>query len=388
MNSGPINRYQLVCPVCGTQFDPNLPQSYCLACNSPIQVQYNLSTLKQTLKQETILNRPRGIWRWRELLPVNYESNFLTLGEGNTPMLQMKNIGKSLGMKQLYLKDESTNATGTFKARGMAVALSKAMELGLKDFVIATAGNAGGALAAYAARAGLTSHVYMPIDTPIANKTEVRRMGADLHLVNGLLIEAGRQAHADAEASGWFDLSTFKEPFRVEGKKTLGFELAQAFNWVLPDVILFPTGGGTGLVGMWKVFSELETLGWINAKRPRMVAVQAEECAPIEKAMRENAERIEAWPRVNTLAAGLRVPAPFADRLILKTIRDSHGTALAIPDAAILEAQKELASREGVFACPEGAAALAGLKELVKQGWIRKNECVLLFNTGTGLKYI
>jgi threonine synthase len=335
-----------------------------------------------------VSRRPRGIWRWHELLPVDNPANFLTLGEGDAPLLRASNLAKQLQLPNLYIKDESNHATASFKARGMVVAISKAIELGLREFVIPTAGNAGGALAAYAARAGCRAHVFMPADTPIANKTEVRMSGADLILVDGLINDAAKLAREAAAQNGWFDVSTFKEPFRVEGKKTMGYELAEGFGWELPDVILYPTGGGTGLVGMWKAFAEMEALGWIGSARPRMVSVQATDCAPVVKAFKSGAERCEVWQNASTVASGLRVPAVFADRLILQALRESHGTAVAVTDDEILSAQKELASSEGIFAAPEGAATLAALKHLIAEGWIKLEEKIVLFNTGSGLKYV
>ena len=314
--------------------------------------------------------------------------NFLTLGEGDSPLLHAENLAKILNLPHLYIKDESNHATASFKARGMVVAISKAIELGLREFVIPTAGNAGGALAAYAARAGCKAHVFMPADTPMANQVEVRMAGAELVLVDGLINDAAKLAREAAQQNGWFDVSTFKEPFRVEGKKTMGFELAEGFGWSLPDVILYPTGGGTGLVGMWKAFAEMETLGWIDSRRPRMVSVQADGCAPVVKAFQSGAERCEVWQNASTIASGLRVPSVFADRLILQALRESQGTALTVTDAEILAAQKELGAAEGIFAAPEGAATLAALKHLLAQKWIKSDEKVVLFNTGSGLKYV
>lgn len=380
------SRYSLVCSQCQTRFDPGTPQTYCQACASPILARYDPRTI--TIAREEVTKRPRGVWRWRELLPVNEESLFLTLGEGDTPLLCLERTGRRLGLEHLMLKDESINATGTFKARGMVVAISKAVELGLREFVIPTAGNAGGALAAYAALSGCKAHVYMPADTPLANQREVQLMGADLHLVDGLINDAAKLARAAAQEHGWFDVSTFKEPFRVEGKKTMGFELAQDLGWQLPDVILYPTGGGTGLVGMWKAFDELEALGWIGSKRPRMVSIQAEGCAPVVKAFATGAKRAETWQNAATLASGLRVPTVFADRLVLSALRESQGTALTVSDQEIIAAQKLLAAHEGIFAAPEGAATLAALEKLVAQKWVEKDEKIVLFNTGTGLKYI
>lgn len=378
----------LTCPECGASFDPAEVQTYCTACASPLLAGYDLPVLKQEMDKKTISQRSRGLWRWHELLPVTQALSTITLGEGDCALLPAKRLGQKIGLQQLYIKDESTNATGSFKARGLSVAVSKALELGLREFVIPTAGNAGGALAAYAARAGLKAHVFMPADTPLANKVEVEKSGADLHLVDGLINDAARAAAAEARANGWFDFSTFKEPYRVEGKKTMGLELAEQFGWQLPDVILYPTGGGTGLVGMWKAFAELEALGWIGSERPRMVSVQASGCAPIVRAFETNAPRAEPWQNAATLASGLRVPSVFADRLILRALRESAGTAVAVSDRAILEAQKEIAASEGIFCAPEGAATLEAASLLAKSGWIQPHEKVVLFNTGSGLKYI
>jgi threonine synthase len=288
----------------------------------------------------------------------------------------------------LYIKEEGRNPTGTFKARGMAVAVSRAVELGVEAIVIPTAGNAGGALASYAARAGLDAHIFMPLDVPIANRKEVVIAGADLRSVDGLIDEAGRQAAALAEDEGWLCVATFKEPYRVEGKKTMGFEIAEAFGWDLPEVIIYPTGGGTGLVGMWKAFDELEALGWIDERRPRMVSVQADGCAPIVRAIERGDPRVRRWEDASTIAHGLRVPGVYADRLVLRVIRESGGTAIAVTDDEICEAQTQIARCEGVFACPEGAATLAALRHLIHQGWISPDERVVLFNTGSGLKYL
>ena len=379
---------KLVCSECGAIFDPLTVQTYCHACNSPILVSYDLPALRKDLTPTAIAARPRGIWRWSELLPVFDPVNQLTLGEGDTPLLQVPYLGQSVGLDSLYLKEESFNATGSFKARGLAVAISKALELHIKKLVIATAGNAGAALAAYAARAGLEATVFMPQDTPKTNQREVQFSGSDLRLVAGLVSDAGQAAAAFAKETGAFDMSTFKEPYRLEGKKTLGFELAEAFHWHLPDVIVYPTGGGTGLVGMWKAFQELEALGWIDSRRPRMVAVQAAGCAPIVEAFEEGSERAQPWKNATTIASGLCVPAPFADRLILRVLQESHGIAVCVTDAQIVEAQKEIAAGEGIFAAPEGAATWVALRQLVQQNWIRHDEKVVMFNTGSGLKYI
>jgi threonine synthase len=325
---------------------------------------------------------------WAELLPLADVDRAVTLGEGDTPLIEAGRLGEQLGLEHLYVKEEGVNPTGTFKARGLAMAVSRAVELGVSSFVIPTAGNAGGALAAYAARAGAEAHIYMPADAPRLNQIEVRAHGAQLHLVDGLIDEAGRQAVEAAQTHAWFNVSTFREPHRVEGKKIMGLELAESFDWQLPDVIIYPTGGGTGLVGMWKAFGELEALGWIGPNRPRMVSVQASGCAPVVRAVEQGADRAHPWDDAHTVAAGLRVPAVFADRLILRAIRESQGTAVAVDDDAILQAQADLAHSEGVLACPEGAATLAGLRKLKQAGWISADQSVVLFNTGSGLKYL
>lgn len=329
------------------------------------------------------------MWRWHELLPILHIENQVFLGEGDTPLLSLPRLETELKLSHLYVKDESSNPTGSFKARGLASAISKAKELGVERVIIPTAGNAGGALAAYAARAGLRAHIFMPKDTPFANIEESRMAGAEITLVDGLISDAAGMAGEKARNEGWFDVSTFKEPYRVEGKKIMGYELAEAFDWQLPDVIIYPTGGGTGLVGMWKAFEELETLGWLeNTKRPRMVSVQANGCAPVVKAFNEGAAFCDFWINAHTLASGLRVPKSFADHLILQNIYDSKGTAVAVSDKSILESQRQLATMEGIFAAPEGAATLAALKELIKQGWVQPEDRIVLFNTGSGLKYI
>jgi threonine synthase len=378
----------LECPECGKQFNADTHQTFCSDCKSPLLARYDLKHAANQTTRSLIAARAKGLWRWAEILPVRATAYRLTLGEGDTPLLKANGLGKKYGFNQLYIKDESTNPTGSFKARGLVMAVSRALELGAREFVIPTAGNAGGALAAYAARGQARAHVYMPKDAPLANQVEVQRFGADLHLVDGLISDAAKLANADAAKNNWFDVSTFKEPYRCEGKKTMGLELAESFDWELPDVIIYPTGGGTGLVGMWKAFEELETLGWIGAKRPRMVSVQAAGCAPIVRAVRENKARAEFWEGAQTIASGLRVPGAFADRLILRAIRESHGTALAVTDKEIMTCQQEMAGMEGIFAAPEGAATLAALIHLREDGWLAANERVVLFNTGTGLKYL
>jgi threonine synthase len=350
---------------------------------------YDLEKVRHELDREEISHRSKGMWRWAELLPVVNAENQVFLGEGDTPLLSLPQMGKDLGLNKLFVKDESSNPTGSFKARGLSTAISKAKELGIKKVIIPTAGNAGGAMAAYAARAGLQAYIFMPKDTPYANIEESRMAGAEVILVNGLISDAAGMAGEKARAEGWFDVSTFKEPYRVEGKKVMGYELAESFGWRLPEVIVYPTGGGTGLVGMWKAFAELEELGWLeDTTRPRMVSVQAEGCAPVVRAFENKATFCDFWLNAHTLASGLRVPKSFADHLILQDIYDSEGTAVAVSDEAILEAQKQLAAREGIFAAPEGAATLAALRKLIDMRWVQPDENIVLFNTGSGLKYL
>ncbi len=379
----------LQCSDCGKSFSVDEIHTFCPDCQAPILVHYDLKAISQHVDRDQIKRRPKGMWRWHELLPVFEQINMVSLGEGDAALLDLPRVGNSLGLSHLYVKDESSNPTGSFKARGLSAAISKAKELGIKKVIIPTAGNAGGAMAAYAARAGMQALIYMPKDTPIANIEESRIAGAEVVLVEGLISDAAGMAGEKARNEGWFDVSTFKEPYRLEGKKIMGYELAEFFNWTLPDVIIYPTGGGTGLVGMWKAFNELEQLGWLeNTKRPRMVSVQAEGCAPVIRAFNAGADFCDFWTGAHTLASGLRVPKSFADRMILANIRESRGTAIAVSDEVITQAQRELAKAEGIFAAPEGAATLAALKELVKQAWVTPDERVVLFNTGSGLKYL
>lgn len=314
--------------------------------------------------------------------------NRLSLGEGGTPLVPARSTGERLGLDELYIKDESPNPTGSFKARGLCLAVAMARELGARKLAIPSAGNAASALAAYAARAGLEAHLFMPRDAPESNIREAEVYGAKLSLVDGLITECGRLVEKGKEREGWFDVSTLKEPYRIEGKKTLGYELAEQFGWKLPDVILYPTGGGTGLIGMWKAFDEMEQLGWIGPDRPRMVTVQAEGCAPIVRAFDRGEEAAEEWVGGDTIAAGLRVPRAIGDFLMLRILRESRGTALSVPDSEILAAMRRLAQEEGIFACPEGAACLPALERLAARGWIRPEEKVVVFNTASGLKYL
>jgi threonine synthase len=379
----------LQCSGCGNMYSTAEVHTYCPDCQSPLLANYDLNAARQHVDRDEIHRRLKGMWRWHELLPIYETQNMVTLGEGDTALLSLPRVGKSLGLSNLFVKEESSNPTGSFKARGLSAAVSKAKELGIQKIIIPTAGNAGGAMAAYAARADMRAMIYMPKDTPNANIMESRIAGAEVVLVDGIISDAAGMAGVKAREEGWFDVSTFKEPYRMEGKKIMGYELAEAFNWELPEVIIYPTGGGTGLVGMWKAFEELEQLGWLNnAKRPRMVSVQAEGCAPVVRAFEKKAEFCDFWVNAKTIASGLRVPKSFADHMILSSLYESNGTAVAVSDEAITEAQKELAKAEGIFAAPEGAATLAALKKLIQQKWIQADERVVLFNTGSGLKYL
>ncbi len=378
----------LECPECGERFNADAIQTVCESCDSPLLARYDLQSAAQALNRERVSERPAGLWRWAELLPVRDQKHRYTLGEGDTPLLPLRRVGARLGLSQLYLKEEGLNPTGTFKARGMAVALSRAAELGVNGAVVPTAGNAGGAAASYAACLQMPATVYMPGSAPRSNQIEVLAAGSELRLVDGNIDAAGRQAAADAQANHKANLATFREPYRVEGKKTMGLELAEAFEWQLPEVVLYPTGGGTGLVGMWKAFAELGEMGWIGDHKPRMVSVQAEGCAPIVRGFERGAERAAPLDRSETDAPGLNVPHPYADRLILRALRESEGTAVAVSDDQIRAAQQRLARDEGILTCPEGAASLAGLEHLVDRGWVESDERIVLFNTGTGLKYL
>lgn len=379
----------LECSGCGLNYDPNQIQRFCTECQSPLMAVYDLEAARREVDRDGLRHRWLGMWRWHELLPVLDPENVITMGEGDTPLLNLPRLASELGLQRLYLKDEGRNPTGSFKARGISAALSKAKELGVKKVIIPTAGNAGGAMAAYASRAGLQAHVFMPKDTPPANIQECLITGSAVTLIDGLISEAAGMAGEKARNEGWFDVSTFKEPYRAEGKKIMGYEIAESFDWDVPDVLIYPTGGGTGLIGIWKAFHELQALGWLKGKvKTRIVAVQAEGCSPVIRAFQSGARFCDYFMGAQTLASGLRVPKSFADQLILRTLHDSKGTAIAVNDREIIQAQRQLAVKEGVFAAPEGAATLAGLHKLVSSGWVNPEERIVLLNTGTGLKYI
>jgi len=376
----------LECSHCSRRYEADKLLRLCLDCNLPLLARYDLPRAAAELDRDKLQNRPATIWRYRELLPVRLPENIVTLGEGGKPLLRTPRLGNYFGLNNLFVKDEGQNPTGSFKALGLSVAVSRALELGVREFVIPTAGNAGSALASYAARAGVPAHIYMPSDAPPVNQLEVRWTGADLHLVDGLITDAGRLAAAAAATGGWFDVSTLKEPYRLEGKKIMGYEVTAALNWTYPDVIIYPTGGGTGLIGMWKAFAELEQLGWIRGHRPRMVAVQSDGCAPVVKAFHDGADETTYWENAATLAGGLRVPATVGGRLMLQALRESNGTAVMVSDTAIQDAQKLLATTEGIFACLESGATVAALQSLVNAGWLSPDERIVFFSTGSGLK--
>jgi threonine synthase len=378
----------LVCAACGVEHPSDRPQNLCTRCGKPLSAQYDLVRASRTLTKAALQTRERSLWRYSEELPLRSQSNRVSLGEGWTPLLSADRLAARIGLEILYIKDESLNPTGSFKARGMAVAVSKAKELGISKLAAPSAGNAAGALAAYAARAGLEAHLFMPLDTPRANVVECERTGAHVTLMKGLITDCGAEVARRKDAEGWFDVSTLKEPYRLEGKKTLGYELAEQLGWVLPDVILYPTGGGTGLIGMWKAFEELERLGWIGSKRPRMFTVQAEGCAPIVRAFESGAKYAAEFPNAHTLASGLRVPKAIGDFMILEALRSSGGGAVAVSDESMAEAATELGSSTGIFAAPEGAACYAALKGLLSRGSIKSGESTVIFNTGSGLKYL
>ena len=383
-----MNVTHLECSKCGATYEPGRLYNVCRQCGKPLLVRYDLGQAARSLKRESLAQRPATLWRYREVLPVEQEENALTLGEGFTPLVHAKRLGDRLGLRQLYIKDESLNPTGSFKARGLCLAVSMAKELGAKKLAIPSAGNAAGALAAYAARAGLEAQIFMPRDTPLANRLECVETGAQVTLIDGLITDCGAEVARRKEAEGWFDVSTLKEPYRIEGKKTMGYELGEQFNWELPDVIFYPTGGGTGLVGMWKAFDEMEHLGWIGEQRPRMVTVQASGCAPIVRAFEQGWEEAPEFENAHTVASGLRVPRAIGDFIMLNILRSSGGTAIAVDDAAMIAAAREIGAAEGLFCAPEGAACLPALRRLLAEGKVRPDDRVVLFNTGARVKYL
>lgn len=376
----------LFCPKCGKTYNINEVNHLC-ACGSPLLVAYDLEKAKKQFTKETLKDRDQNLWRYREILPVFDDKNIVTLGEGYTPLLHLERAGEKSDIKNLYLKDEGIIPTGTFKARGAAVGISKAKELGVDTITMPTNGNAGAAWSIYGAKAGIKSVIIMPEDAPSITRNECAAAGADLYLVKGLISDCGKIVARDVKQYGWYDSSTLKEPYRIEGKKTMGLEIAEQFNWQLPDVILYPTGGGVGIIGIYKALTELQELGFVSGPLPRLVAVQAEGCAPIVKAFEEHKVESEFYKDSKTIAFGINVPKALGDFLVLDALYKTNGTAKAVSDDSILDALKELASLEGNFVCPEGAAIYAAAKQLRAEGWIKPDDKVVLLNTGAGIKY-
>src|SRR6478609_3633031 len=379
----------LECSVpCGAEpYDPHLPQHLC-TCGAPLLARYDLDAAR-AWRPDSLAGREPNMWRYRELMPLFDGEQPLTLGEGWTPLVHARRLGTAIGLQRLYIKDESLNPTNSFKARGLSAAVTRAAYLNASTLSVPSAGNAANAMAAYAAAAGIPAQVFMPKDVKVPFIRECELYGATVTLVDGLITDAGRIAGEKGQALGWYDVSTLKEPYRIEGKKTMAYELGEQLGWEFPDWIVYPTGGGTGMVGMWKAFEELEHIGWKTSRvRPRMVSVQAEHCAPVVKAFEQGKERSELFPNARTVADGLRVPKAIGDFLVLRAVRESGGTAVAVTDADMVRDMKELGAREGISAAPEGGAALSALKHLLSRGLVASSDTVVLFNTGGALKYL
>ena len=377
----------LECPKCHEVYSTEVVQQLC-KCGSPLLVRYKLNEVKAAVKKEDFQRREKSLWRYHELLPVKHEENVVSLGEGMTPIIHMKRLGEKIQIPHLYIKDEGIIPTGSFKTRGASVGVSKAKELGVKELAMPTNGNAGAAWALYSARAGIKATIVMPLDAPNITRKEVYISGGDLRLVDGLISDAGKIVGQLVKEKGIYDASTLKEPYRIEGKKTMGYEIFEQLNWEAPDVILYPTGGGVGIIGIYKSILELIELGWISAKKlPRLVVVQAANCAPIVKAWKEKKTESEFWENASTKAFGINVPKPLGDFLILESLYKTNGCAIAVSEAEISQAQKEVAELEGNFICPEGAATFAAAKQLRQQQWISEDEKVVCLNTGQGIKY-
>lgn len=382
-----MNVTYLECAKCAERYEPGRVHQLCTVCGKPLLVRYNLGQASAELKRDDLPGRVPTLWRYREVLPVVHEENRLSLGEGWTPLTRVPNLGTRLGLENLFIKDESLNATGSFKARGLCLAVSMAKELGVRKLAIPSAGNAAGALAAYAARAGMEAHIFMPRDTPFANRLECEMTGAHVTLIDGLITDCGAEVTRRKDSEGWFDVSTLKEPYRIEGKKTMGYELAEQFEWELPDVILYPTGGGTGLIGMWKAFDEMEEMGWIGSRRPRMYSIQAEGCAPIVRAYLNGWNEAPELENAHTVASGLRVPRAIGDFVMLDILRRSNGGAIAVSDEEMIRSAREIGACEGIFCAPEGAACLPALRQLISERKVTPKDRVVIFNTGAGGKY-
>jgi threonine synthase len=375
----------LECSLCHNRLDAGVVANLC-TCGGPLLVRYDLERIRHRWRRREVANGPPNMWRYAPLLPPADES-IVTLGEGWTPLIRTERLGARIGADDLWVKDEGLNPTASFKARGLACAVSMCVELGIRKVAIPSAGNAASAMAAYAAAAAIEAHIFMPRDVPRANYLECMAYGAHVTLVDGLIGDCDRMVAERAPAEGWFDVGTLKEPYRIEGKKTMGYEVAEQLDWELPDAIFYPTGGGVGLIGMWKAFEEMERLGWIGGRRPKMIAVQAEGCQPVVRAFEENQPFSRFYENAHTVAAGLRVPKPLGDFLVLEAVRQSGGTAIAVSDDALLEAGVQLAADEGIYAAPEGAACVAALEKLLASGFLKRTDRIVLYNTGSGLKY-
>jgi threonine synthase len=381
------NVTHLECARCGAKAEARRIQQVCAVCGGPFLVRYDLDGIRRTTPKAVLAARQPTLWRYRELLPLESPDDIVTLGEGATPLVEAPTLGAQIGLHRLFIKDEGLLPTGTFKARGAAIGVSRARELEVTAIALPTAGNAGAAWAAYGARAGIGVVVAMPTETPEVIRRETASYGARVFLVDGSIADAAKAVRRAVNDYGWYDATTLREPYRIEGKKTMGFELAEQLGWRVPDVVVYPTGGGVGLIGMWKAFQELAAIGWIEPKQPRFVSVQSTGCAPIVKAFEEGRDESEPWPDPRTIASGLRVPKAFGDFLILRVLRETRGIAVAVDDAAIRETIGLVGSHEGVLACPEGAAAVAAAYRLRQQGWLDEHDEVVVFNTGSGLKY-
>ena len=377
----------LRCARCGEAHDATIEQHLCVACGGPLLAEYDLQALAATLRPEDLAERERSMWRYREFLPLSHFEQRVSFGESWTPLLEVPNLAADLGLPGLRIKDEGLLPTGSFKARGAAVGVSRARELGARVLALPTAGNAGGAWAAYGARAGLEVRVVTPEDAPLINRAELGATGARAAVVRGLISDAGRIVARAVARHGWYDAGTLREPYRIEGKKTMGLELAEALDWTLPDAILYPCGGGVGVIGMWKAFAELAAIGWLRGPLPRMIVVQAAGCAPIVDAFRRGDLESRPWPDASTIASGLRVPKALGDFLVLRALRESGGTAVAVDDAAIVETIYAVGRREGLLLSPEGAATIAAIPALLESGALRRDERIVTFNTGAGIKY-
>jgi threonine synthase len=377
----------LECSLCNRKFEGGKPWNLC-ECGGPLLVRYDLTRLRASWSLDSFASAPDSMWRYAPALPIQHENSIISLGEGMTPLLAARRTGARIGSSDLLIKDEGLNPTGSFKARGLSLAVSMCVELGIEKLAIPSAGNAASALAAYCAAAGLEAHIFMPQDVPQANFIECKAYGAQVTLVNGLISDCGRIVAERAPREGWFDISTLKEPYRIEGKKTMGYEVVEQLGWEVPDAIFYPTGGGVGMIGMWKAFDEMEALGWIGPKRPKMIAVQAEGCQPVVRAFQEGEQRSRFWDGATTVASGLRVPKPLGDFLVLNAVRESGGTAVAVADEELIDAGLQLAAEEGIFVSPEGAACIPAAERLLREGFLKPNEKIVIYNTGAGLKYL